>query len=185
RFAQKSARNLLESIEASKKVPFHRVLFALGIRYVGETVARKLAMHFGNIDNLAKASEDDLMRVDEIGERIAFSVREFFSGDKNLQIINRLKEAGIQLSVSDTEKVDSTGLKGLNIVISGTFLNHTREELKAIIENNGGQHSSSVSSKTDFILAGENMGPSKLEKARKLGIKIINEEDFFNLLQQP
>ncbi|HDR67577.1 MAG TPA: NAD-dependent DNA ligase LigA [Bacteroidaceae bacterium] len=183
RFGEKSVQNLLESIEASKNVPFPRVLYALGIRYVGETVAKKLALHFGNIENLAEASQNDLTEVNEIGERIALSVIEYFSEEKNIMIIKRLAEAGIQLSVSKDHAVKGDKLNDLTIVISGSFRNHSRDELKNLIEKNGGKYSGSISSKTNYILAGDNMGPAKYEKAKKLGIKLINEEEFLNLIK--
>lgn len=184
RFGDKSARNIISSIENSKNVPFERVLFALGIRFVGETVAKKLAKTFKSIDNLAKARMEELTQVDEIGERIAQSVTQFFSVPAHNELIEALKNAGVKMEVSETQIVASTvKLQGLTFVISGTFNNHSRDEYKAIIENNGGKNSGSISSKTHFILAGDNMGPAKLEKATKLGIKIINEDEFLSLIE--
>jgi len=184
RWAAKSARNYLESIEESKKVPFERVIFALGIRYAGETVAKRLANVFVSIDNLEKARFEELTAIDEIGERIAKSVVEYFSDERNKTLINRLKEYGVNMFLSNEQQLmRSDRLKGLSIVISGTFSLHSRDEYKAMIEQHGGRNSSSVSGNTDYILAGENMGPAKLEKARKAGVKIINETDFLNLIK--
>lgn len=184
RMAEKSADNLIRGIEKSKNVPFERVLFGLGIRYVGETVAKKLARHYKNIDALSKAREEDLVNVDEIGERIAQSVSDFFSTEENLHLINRLKEYGVQMQVSAEKLANQTNkLNGESFVISGVFENASRDELKKMIEDNGGKVSGSISSKTSFILAGENMGPSKLAKAEKLGTKIIGEKDFFKMIQ--
>ncbi|MDR1724063.1 MAG: NAD-dependent DNA ligase LigA [Tannerella sp.] len=184
RWAEKSARNFLESLEESKKTPFERLLFALGIRYVGETVAKKLAYAFENIDSLEQATIDELTAVDEIGDRIAQSILKYFADDRNRELIARLKDYGLQLQIStEAKNVRTARLKGLTIVISGTFAMHSRDEYKAIIEQNGGKNTGSVSKTTDFILAGDNMGPAKLEKARKYGIKIINETEFLNLLQ--
>jgi DNA ligase (NAD+) len=185
RWAEKSARNFLESIEESKKTPFERVLFALGIRFVGETVAKRLAFSFLSIDNLEKASLEELTATDEIGLRIAQSVVDYFTDERNRILINRLKEYGLQMRISEDVKTSRTDkLKDLIIVISGTFSQHSRDEYKAMIEQHGGKNSSSVSGKTNYLLAGDNMGPSKLEKARKTGIKIINETDFLNLIGQ-
>jgi len=184
RFAEKSARNLITGIESSKSVPFERVLFALGIRFVGETVAKKLAKAFKSIDNLSKAELQDLISIDEIGERIGQSVIRFFANPDNIEMINRLKEAGLQFEISETQlKNASNKLNGLTIVISGTFSKHSRDEYKALIEINGGKNSGSISSKTNYLLAGENMGPAKLEKATKLGIKIISEDEFLTMIE--
>ena len=183
RWAEKSARNFLDSLEESKKVPFERVLFALGIRFVGETVAKRLAFAFTSCDNLEKASFDDLTAVGEVGERIAQSVVDYFSDDRNTALVNRLKQYGLQMQISNELQTARTDkLKGKIIVISGTFEHHSRDEYKAMIERHGGKNSGSVSGKTDYLLAGSNMGPSKLEKAEKSGIKIINETDFLKLI---
>ncbi|WP_410795618.1 NAD-dependent DNA ligase LigA [Parabacteroides sp. FAFU027] len=183
RFAEKSAMNLISGIENSKKVPFERVLFALGIRFVGETVAKKLAKAFKSIDNLEKAQLPELISIDEIGERIGQSVVEFFSNLVNIEIISRLKEAGVQLEISESQTENlSEKLAGLTIVISGTFTKHSRDEYKTLIENNGGKNSGSISAKTNYLLAGENMGPAKLEKATKLGVKIISEDEFLTMI---
>lgn len=183
RMAEKSADNLINGIEKSKEIPFERVLFALGIRYVGETVAKKLAKEFKTIDALSNASEEELVNVDEIGERIAQSVVSFFAEEENKNIVHRLKEYGVQLEIS-AEKLanQTTKLTGNSFVISGVFEKVSRSELKKLIEDNGGKVSSSISSKTNYLVAGENMGPSKLVKAEKLGTKIISEADFLEMI---
>lgn len=183
RLGAKSSLNILEGIEKSKAVPFERVLFALGIRFVGETVAKKLAYSFKNIDNLAKATVNELASVDEIGQRIAESVTNYFSNSQNVQIIQELKNAGLQFAVSEENlQPKSNVLSGKSIVISGTFSKHSRDEYKTIIEQNGGKNVGSVSGKTSFILAGENMGPEKLAKAQKLNIQIVNENEFLEMI---
>ncbi len=183
RWAEKSAKNLIDSIQASVAVPYPRVLYALGIRYVGETVAKKLAMAFTNIDKLKDASLEELMQVDEIGGRIAQSIIKYFGDANNTEVIDRLKQHGIQFELSEDILAKRTDkLQGLTIVISGTFEKHSRDEYKAMIEQNGGKNSGSISAKTSYILAGDNMGPAKLEKAEKLGVKIIGEEDFLEML---
>ena len=184
RMAEKSAENLVKGIEASKQIPFERVLFALGIRYVGETVAKKLAKHYKSIDALMFASMLDLITVDEIGERIAESVVDFFSSDENRIIIDRLKRFGVQLEISAEKLANQTDkLKGLSIVVSGVFETVSRNELKKLIEDNGGKVSSSISSKTSFLVAGAKMGPSKLAKAEKLEIPLLSEGDFLDKLK--
>ncbi len=184
RMAEKSADNLVKGIEASQQIPFERVLFALGIRYVGETVAKKLAKHYKTIDNLMNASLLDLTLVDEIGERIAESVIEFFSSEENVQIIERLKSFGVQLEISKEQLANQTEkLKGSIFVVSGVFEIVSRNELKKLIEDNGGKVSSSVSSKTSYLVAGNNMGPSKRAKAEKLGVSIISEQDFLTMIK--
>ena len=183
RMAEKSAENLINGIELSKAVPFERVLFALGIRYVGETVAKKLAKHYKSIDNLITATTEQLVNVDEIGERIAESVTGFFYSEENLQIISRLKSFGLQMSLSEEQLANQTDkLAGKTFVVSGVFHSVSRNELKKLIEDNGGKVSSSISSKTTFVVAGDNMGPSKRDKAEKLGIPIISEQDFLNMV---
>ncbi|MDR3058872.1 MAG: NAD-dependent DNA ligase LigA, partial [Prevotella sp.] len=183
RWAEKSAKNLIDSIHASVSVPYERVLYALGIRYVGETVAKKLALAFPNIDLLEAASVEELVQVDEIGDRIAQSIVKYFSKDANMEVVNKLREFGIQFELSETIIAQRTDkLKGLSIVISGTFEKHSRDEYKAMIEQNGGKNSGSISSKTNYVLAGDNMGPAKLEKAESLGVKIIDEEEFLKML---
>jgi DNA ligase (NAD+) len=185
RLGLKSASNLISSIEKSKEVPFERVLFALGIRFVGETVAKKLAYAFKSIEALQQADYEDLIQVEEIGDKIAQSVRQYFSDPKNLEIINRLKAAGVQLSLNDDKsKRKGNELEGKSIVISGTFKYHSREEYKDLIEAHGGKNVGSVSSKTSFILAGENMGPEKLKKAQNLGIELIDENKFLSMINE-
>ena len=183
RMGARSASNLIESIRKSKEVPFERVLFALGIRFVGETVAKKLAKAFGSIDALMQASVESLTQVDEIGEKIAGSVVGYFANEANRQLIHRLREAGLQFSRSAEElSAQSDRLAGKTIVISGVFTHHSRDEYKQLIEQHGGKNTGSISAKTSFILAGDNMGPAKLEKAQKLGITILNEEEFLTLI---
>lgn len=182
RFAEKSSRNLVESIQGSREVPFPRVLYALGIRYVGETVAKKLAQHFKSIDNLRKASMEELVEVDEIGERIAGSVISFFDDPRNNEIIGALEQAGVQLEMEVTEIIQSRKLEDLTFVISGKFADYSRDELKQMVEENGGKNVGSVSSKTSYILAGENMGPEKRKKAEKLGVPVISLEEFLEMI---
>ena len=185
RWADKSARNLMASLEESKQVPFDRVLYGLGIRFVGETVAKRLVSAFHSMEQLEQASFEDLTAVDEIGERIARSIIAYFADERNRTLVNRLKEYGLQMSVAEEKLANrSEKLKGLSIVISGTFARHSRDEYKAMIEQHGGKNSGSVSGKTDYILAGDNMGPAKLEKAAKLGVKIINEDEFLNMIAE-
>ena len=184
RMAEKSAENLVNGVNQSKNIPFERVLYALGIRYVGETVAKKLAKHYKSIDALAQASIEDLVNVDEIGVKIAESVVDFFGSEKNILIINRLKEYGVQLELSADVLLGQTEiLIGNIVVITGVFESISRNELKKLIEDNGGKVSSSISSKTSYIIAGANMGPSKKEKAEKLNVLIINEDEFLQKIQ--
>lgn len=183
RMGEKSAENILQGIERSKQVPYERVLFALGIRFVGETVAKKVARAFRSIDALRGAKLDDLLHVDEIGEKIAASILRYFANPKNQDFIERLREAGLQLEAAAEEEEGRTDrLAGQSIVISGVFAQHSRDEYKEMIERNGGKNVGSISKKTSFILAGENMGPAKLEKAQKLGIPIWTEEQFLAYL---
>ncbi|MFY7739951.1 MAG: NAD-dependent DNA ligase LigA [Flavobacterium sp.] len=185
RMAQKSAENLVNGIEKSKEIPFERVLFALGIRYVGETVAKKLAKHYKTIDALSQASVMDLILVDEIGERIAQSVIEFFENQENRTIIERLKSFGVQFEIIEKFNPNATvKLFGKTFVVSGVFEKFSRDELKKAIEDNGGKVGSSISAKTDFVVAGDNMGPAKLEKANQLGISIISEDDFIQIINE-
>ncbi len=181
RMAEKSAQNIIDGIEKSKEIPFQRVLFGLGIRYVGETVAKKLALHFETMERLLEASLEELLTVDEIGQRIAESFTEFFSVEENKQLINRLIDAGLQMEVLKQEGV-SSALEGLKIVISGSFEKYSRTELKDLIEKHGGKNTGSVSAKTDLIVAGEGMGPSKRKKAEDLGVKIIDENQFAEMI---
>ena len=183
RMAQKSAENMIKGIEASKEIPFERVLFALGIRYVGETVAKKLAKHYKTIDALINASEEELVTVDEIGERIAQSVVSFFASEENMATIERLKSYGVQLEISPEKLANQTDtLNGNTFVVSGVFTKVSRDELKKLIEDNGGKVSSSISSKTNYVVAGDNMGPSKKTKAESLGVAIISEDDFLQMI---
>ena len=184
RMGKKSALNILDGIRASKEVPFERVLFALGIRFVGETTAKTLAKAFRTIDALKEATLEDLVQVDEIGARIAQSVMQYFADEKNLQVIERLREAGVQMQMEELDMSDFTDkLAGKSIVISGVFTHHSRDEYKNLIEKNGGKNVGSISKKTSFILAGENMGPSKLEKAEKFGIPIVSEDEFLQMIK--
>ena len=184
RFAEKSASNLIASIEESKKVPFQRVLFALGIRFVGETVAKTLANNFKSIENLRNASLEQLTQVNEIGERIASSLAEYFADEKNIQIIEKLKNAGVKLQVAQTDENSVINkLDGKTFVISGTFEKHSRDELKDMIEKYGGKNTGSISKNTSFLLAGENIGPSKLEKVKELNIPVITEDDFLDMIK--
>lgn len=180
---ERSARKVLNGINASKTVPFERVVFALGIRFVGETSAKLIARHFKNMDALMEATEEELKDVDGIGDVIARSVVDYFASEKNRMIVERLKKYGLQMSVvSSSEDNGSDKLAGMNIVISGVFANHTRDEYKAMIEKHGGKNVSSISSKTTFVLAGEKMGPSKLQKTESLGVKIVDEDTFLKML---
>lgn len=183
RMADKSAENLINGIEASKQIPFERVLYALGIRYVGETVAKKLAKHYKTIDNLANATLMELTMVDEIGERIAQSVIDFFADEDNRKLVERLKAYGVQLETSAEASTSvSDKLAGKIFVVSGVFEKFSRDDLKKAIEDNGGKVGSSISAKTNYVVAGDNMGPAKLEKANQLGVKIISEDEFISLL---
>ena len=185
RMAQKSAENLVNGVENSKKVPFERVLYALGIRFVGETVAKKLAKHYKSIDALSQASLMDLVLVDEIGERIAQSVIDFFENQENRIIIDRLKSYGVQFETIEIINPNATNkLDGKTFVVSGVFEQFSRDDLKKAIEDNGGKVGSSISAKTDYVVAGANMGPAKLEKAVKLNIPIISENDFMELINE-
>ncbi|MCI6503856.1 MAG: NAD-dependent DNA ligase LigA [Prevotella sp.] len=176
---EKSARKIISAISESKAIPFERVVFALGIRMVGETTAKLLARHFNDIESLSNATVEQLMQVDGVGEVIAVSVVTYFKDEKNREIVRRLTQYGLQMSVDKEQgQPKDDALQGMNVVISGVFARHSRDEYKMMIEQHGGKNQSSISSKTTFILAGDNMGPSKLQKAQKLGVKIISEEDF-------
>lgn len=184
RLGEKSANNIIAEIQKSTQVPFHRVLFSLGIRFVGETVAKKLASHFRSIQKLMNASYDELVQVDEIGERIANSVIAHFQNSLNVELIEKLKHHGVKFETNEDENAAhvSQTLSGLSFVISGTFVRKSRDELKLLIEQNGGKNLSSVSAKTNYLVAGENMGPAKLASAEKLGVKIISEDDFLSMI---
>ena len=181
---QRSAQKLVNAIEDSKQVPFERVVFALGIRFVGETSARLIARHFKNIDALMNARLEELLEIDGIGDVMAKSIISYFHNDKNMEIVERLRNYGLQMSVNEEqEQTSSDKLQGQSIVISGVFFHHSRDEYKRLIEQHGGKNVGSISGKTSFILAGDNMGPSKLQKAEKLGIKIISEEAFLKMIE--
>ena len=183
RMGEKSAENLITGIAQSKTVPFERVIFALGIRFVGETVAKKIAKSFENIDDLQQADLEKLVSIDEIGEKIAQSILAYFANESNRELVAKLKEAGLQLYRTEEDLSGYTDkLAGQSIVISGVFVHHSRDEYKELIEKNGGKNVGSISAKTSFILAGDNMGPAKLEKAKKLGITILSEDEFLKLI---
>lgn len=184
RWGEQSAKNLVESVAESKNVPFERVLFALGIRYVGATTAKKLAGEMRCIEEIETATFDRLVKVDEIGDRIAVSIIEYFRKPENVAFVNRLKEAGLQFSMREDDVPVNNLLQGKTFVISGTFERHSRDEMKDLIERYGGKNVSSISSKTDYLLAGANMGPAKLEKAQKLNIKMISESDFEKMIEE-
>jgi len=182
-FREKTAQNIIRGIENSKTVPFPRVLYALGIRYIGETIAKKITAHFKNIDNLKVASYQEFVTIEEIGEKIAESILTYFKKEEHVKIINRLKEKGIRFSIDETESVVSDKLQGKSFVVSGVFVNYSRDKIKALIEHYGGKNTSSISSKTDFLLAGDKMGPAKREKAQKLGLRIITETEFEKMIK--
>lgn len=181
RLGEKSAENIIQSINNSRQVPFHRVLFALGIRFVGETTAKYLAEHFRSLDAIQSATREELTEAEEVGEKIADAIIEYFADERNQQIIGRLREAGLQLTAKERTKA-SNALEGLTFVISGSFANHSRDELKALIDANGGKNLAAVSANTSYLLAGDKIGPAKLQKANKLGIKIISEDEFIAMI---
>ena len=183
RMGVKSAENIMHNLALSREVPFSRVLFALGIRFVGETTAKYLAQHFRSMNALMAASVEELAEADEVGGKIAESIRVYFADERNVEIINRLREVGLQMEESEREMV-SDRLAGVSIVISGSFERHTRDELKALIELNGGKNLAAVSGTTDYLLAGDKIGPAKLQKATKLGVKIISESDFEQMIAE-
>jgi DNA ligase (NAD+) len=183
RLAEKSANNLIEGLDASKQVPFERVLYAIGIRHVGETTAKKIAKKVKTLDILIHSSKEELLAIDEVGEIIAISLHDFFSNEKNKAIIEKLKAAGLQFELSEEQQQGgSDKLKDLTFVISGVFAKHSRDQYKEMIELHGGKNSGSISKKTSFVLAGDNMGPEKLKKAESLGVKMINEDEFLEML---
>ena len=183
RMGDKSAENIVKGIAQSKEVPFERALFALGIRFVGETVAKKIAKSFTDIEELENADLERLINIDEIGEKIAQSIISYFANPLNRKLIERLKVAGLQFNRKEEDLSGYTNkLAGQSIVISGVFTHHSRDEYKDLIEKNGGKNVGSISAKTSFILAGENMGPAKLEKAQKLGVQIMSEDEFLALI---
>lgn len=183
RVGPRTAQRIVEGVEASKSVPFERVIYALSIPFVGETVARKLARAVRDIDTLMNMRRDELVAIEDIGPRIADAIIEYFAYPANRELVERLRTAGVQMSMPEQDTSDHTDiLAGKTIVISGVFSKHSREEYKALIDKNGGKNSGSISKKTSFILAGENMGPSKLEKAKSLGVPIINEDEFLQMI---
>jgi DNA ligase (NAD+) len=183
RMAEKSANNLIDGIKQSTQVPFERLLYAIGIRHVGETTAKKIARKIKSIDVLEKASKEELLEIEEVGEIIAESIVNFFTHAENKNIIERLKHQGLQFTLSEEQlQASSDKLNGLTFVISGVFAKHSRDELKNLIEQHGGKNSGSISGKTSYLLAGDNMGPEKLKKAESLKIKIISEDDFLKML---
>lgn len=181
-FKEKTANNIIEAIEKSKSVPFARVLFALGIKYVGETTAKLIAKSMGNIDNIINATVEELTEIEEVGEKIALSIKDFFADERNIHIINRLKDAGLQFEQEKKVVSSNQVLSGMNIVVSGVFSTMSRDEIKQLIEDLGGKNVSSISKKTTFVLAGEKMGPEKRKKAESLGIEIKSEDDFLKML---
>jgi DNA ligase (NAD+) len=183
RLGEKSAQNILAGIEQSKQVPWARVLFALGIRMVGETTAKKIARRFPDIEQLKQASIDQLIAIDDVGEQIAQNILAYFNDENNQQIVNRLHEAGLQMVSEEEELQLSTKLAGKSIVISGVFSQHSRDEYKQMIEAHGGKNVGSISKKTSFVLAGDNMGPEKRKKAESIGIPLVSEEDFLAMLE--
>src|SRR5699024_9607918 len=183
RFGEKSISNMIKGIEASKQIPFEKLLFALGIRYVGETVAKKIAIHFKNIDNLMDASKEQLLEVSDVGERIAESVYDYFKNEEHISEIQKLRNAGLQFEIKPEEKQESQKLEGKSFVISGVFKNYSRKELSDTIEQNGGRLLSAISGKLDYLVAGDKMGPSKRIKAAELDIPILSENDFEKMLK--
>lgn len=182
RLGEKSARNIIQSIDSSRSVPFHRVLFALGIRFVGETTAKYLASHFGSMDAVMQATQEELLEAEEVGDKIALSIMDYFADEQNIAIIERLRSAGLQFE-AEQKVLASQALEGMSIVISGSFELHSRDELKAMIEANGGKNLAAVSANTTYLLAGAKIGPAKLQKAQKLGIKIISEQEFLAMIE--
>ena len=182
-FQAKTVENILKGLARSKEVPFERVLFALGIRYVGETVAKKLARHFNTIENIKASTYEELVNAEEIGDKIAESILSWFSDPYNIELIEKLRSAGLQFENTIIDVPVSDLLKGKSIVVSGVFTTYTRQQIEKMVEEHGAKLVSSVSKKTDFIVAGENMGPSKLQKAQELSIRIINEKEFLEMLE--
>ena len=182
RLGEKSARNIIQSIDSSRSVPFHRVLFALGIRFVGETTAKYLASHFGSMDAVMQATQEELLEAEEVGDKIALSIMDYFADEQNRAIIERLRSAGLKFE-AEQKVLASQALEGMSIVISGSFELHSRDELKAMIEANGGKNLAAVSANTTYLLAGAKIGPAKLQKAQKLGIKIISEQEFLAMIE--
>jgi DNA ligase (NAD+) len=185
RMAEKSATNLLAGIEASKKVPFERVLYGIGIRHIGETTAKKLASYFKNINALKNATLEALLEVGDVGETTAKAIVDYFSDERTAHMIERLKTAGLQFELSEEQLMNASDkLQGLSFVVSGVFSKFSRDDLKKTIEQNGGKNVGSISAKTSYVIAGENMGPEKHKKAEKLGIPIISEDDFIKMINE-
>jgi DNA ligase (NAD+) len=185
RMAQKSAENIINGVENSKTIPFDKVLYAIGIRFVGETGAKKLAKHYKNIEALSVATLEELTLVEDIGGKTAQSLVEFFQNEANKESIERLKSVGVQFELVEAFNPNATDkLAGKTIVVSGVFEKFSRDDLKKAIEDNGGKNGSSISAKTDYVVAGDNMGPAKLEKANQLGIKILSEDEFIEIIKQ-
>jgi DNA ligase (NAD+) len=183
--AEKSVNNLLAGIEDSKKIPFERVLYGIGIRHIGETTAKKLSYYFKNIDVLKNATLEQLLEVGDIGETTAKAILDFFAEKVNAEIIEKLKSHGLQFELSEDQLINSSDkLKGLSFVVSGVFGKFSRDDLKKAIEQNGGKNAGSISGKTNYVIAGDNMGPEKHKKAEKLGIPIISEDDFIKMLEE-
>lgn len=183
KWKDKSVANFLKSLEESKKVPFHRLLFAIGIRHIGETTAKNIAQHFKTMDAIAAATREELLAIEEVGEKLADSIIGYFGKPEHLRVIGELKEYGLQMELDNTGKsIESEILKGMTIVISGNFT-ISRDDMKALIEAHSGKVGSSISGNTTYMVAGEKCGPSKLSKAEKLGVKVIGEDEFMNMLK--
>jgi DNA ligase (NAD+) len=182
RLGDKSAANILDGVRASKSVPFERVLFALGIRFVGETTAKYIATHFRTLDAIAAATIEELSEAEEVGAKIAVAITEYFADEHNRAIVERLKSAGLKFEIEEKQRA-SNALEGKSVVISGKFVGRSRDDMKALVEEHGGRNLAAVSANVDFIVAGENMGPAKRQKAEKLGITILNEEEFMTMIE--
>jgi DNA ligase (NAD+) len=182
RLGDKSAANILDGVRASKSVPFERVLFALGIRFVGETTAKYIATHFRTLDAIAAATIEELSEAEEVGAKIAVAITEYFTDERNRAIVERLRSAGLKFEIEEKQR-SSNALEGKSVVISGKFVGRSRDDMKALVEEHGGRNLAAVSANVDFIVAGENMGPAKRQKAEKLGITILNEEEFMAMIE--
>ena len=182
RLGEKSAANILDGVRESKNVAFERVLFALGIRFVGETTAKYIATHFRTLDAIAAATTEELAEAEEVGAKIADAIVEYFANEHNRTIVERLRSAGLKFEIEDKQR-SSNALEGKSVVISGKFAGRSRDDMKALVEEHGGRNLAAVSANVDFIVAGENMGPAKRQKAEKLGITILNEEEFMALIE--
>jgi DNA ligase (NAD+) len=182
RLGDKSAANILDGVRASKSVPFERVLFALGIRFVGETTAKYIATHFRTLDAIAAATVEELSEAEEVGSKIAVAITEYFADERNRSIVEHLKSAGLKFEIEEKQR-SSNALEGKSVVISGKFVGRSRDDMKALVEEHGGRNLAAVSANVDFIVAGENMGPAKRQKAEKLGVTILNEEEFMAMIE--